>query len=601
MRDIQASTEELAIERVDDIPLLMGLQQQLGLAAIIDESIPRHGLHQGLSLGELFICWISYILSEADHRKVAVESWGVEHQRLLSEMLSQHVRRVDFTDDRLSSALCYLACDASWQAIEQKLWQNSVVAYELQAECVRLDASRIVGYHRPSDEGLMQWGYPSKADGLTQQKLMVASVDCGGCGHLISTEPISGQTADDVLYQAAIEKVRQTVGHRGLLYLGDSKMSAIETRAELACGGDFYLMPLARVGEVPSLYQQCIDSMTEKQQAATLIYQMDDEAQPTELIACGYQTSRIQQAVGPDGQSHTWDERILVVRSLAKAKKQLATLEGKLLKAQEALVALTPEPGRGRRAIRDQETLIKKADALLTQHGVSDYLSYTYDQKESVKTRYIGRGRPSANRKTKEIRTVHYRITAVIRDQQKIHNAFCQMGTRLYATNCADTDLPLDEAVRLYRAAPRIERHFHLLKAKPIGISPMYVRGDDQIKGLTRLLTLCVRMLTLIEIITRRELKRQGQTLAGLYQGNPNRRTNSPTATRILRAFHGIDCIRFRNKASPYITPLNDLQLAILAMLALDDQIYQPAPIQSTPLKAFAKTCGALLATICYR
>ena len=120
-------------------------------------------------------------------------------------------------------------------------------------------------------------------------------------------------------------------------------------------------------------------------------------------------------------------------------------------------------------------------------------------------------------------------------------------------------------------------------------------------KGLTRLLTLCVRILTLIEIVTRRALKSQGQTLAGLYEGNPNRRTNSPTANRILRAFHGIDCIRFRNKASPYITPLNNLQLAILAMLAIDEQVYQLPAIQSNPLTAFAKRCGALLATICYR
>ena len=92
MNYTQASGEEFAIERVDDIPLLLALQQQMGLAEIIDEVIPRHGLHQGLSVGNLVISWLSYILSESDHRKVAIESWGVQHQALLSEMLSQPVR-----------------------------------------------------------------------------------------------------------------------------------------------------------------------------------------------------------------------------------------------------------------------------------------------------------------------------------------------------------------------------------------------------------------------------------------------------------------------------------------------------------------------------
>ena len=79
----------------------------------------------------------------------------------------------------------------------------------------------------------------------------------------------------------------------------------------------------------------------------------------------------------------------------------------------------------------------------------------------------MGRGRGSANRQRLEIRTVRYPITQVIPDEYKIHQAFCQMGWKLYATNQPEADLPLDEAVRLYRAAPRIERHFHLFNPLP--------------------------------------------------------------------------------------------------------------------------------------
>ena len=187
------SLTEIQIERLDDIPLLIGLQQQLGLDVIIDDVIPRHWLHQGLSLGQLVVGWNAYILSEADHRKIAVERWGVEHQALLSELFGTPVRRTDFSDDRLSQLLTELADDAVWRSIEQKLWRNSISVYQLVPDRVRLDASRFSGYHTPNDDGLMQHGYNSDTPQLAQVKLMAASIDCGTSGHLLSTDVASGR------------------------------------------------------------------------------------------------------------------------------------------------------------------------------------------------------------------------------------------------------------------------------------------------------------------------------------------------------------------------------------------------------------------------
>jgi len=123
---------------------------------------------------------------------------------------------------------------------------------------------------------------------------------------------------------------------------------------------------------------------------------------------------------------------------------------------------------------------------------------------------------------------------------------------------------------------------------------------DDQIKGLCRLLSLCVRLLTLLEIVTRRHLKADGQTLAGLYEGNPNRQTATPTAKRLLRAFRGIDRVRLANKASPYTTPLNDLQRNLLSLLSINVSVYQQSLPVSNLLVNFGRRCGQLLAQLCY-
>jgi hypothetical protein len=134
-------------ERVDDIPVILGLARQLDLAAVIDQAVDRHGNHQGLSPGWLVSVWIAYILSEADHRKSAVEDWADQRRHCLSRLTGQPLRRVDFSDDRLGRLLRCLADPDAWQAIEAAKRRQSVLVYQLQPSAVRLDAITSYGYH----------------------------------------------------------------------------------------------------------------------------------------------------------------------------------------------------------------------------------------------------------------------------------------------------------------------------------------------------------------------------------------------------------------------------------------------------------------------
>lgn len=127
----QATIEQTTVERIDDIPLLVALQQKIGIAEVIDAIIPRHWLHQGLSLGQLVLGWNTFILFEGDHRKVSVRKWAIEHQVILEELLGEPLRATDFTDDRLGQVLSHLSDDKAWEAIETSLWQNYVSVYRL--------------------------------------------------------------------------------------------------------------------------------------------------------------------------------------------------------------------------------------------------------------------------------------------------------------------------------------------------------------------------------------------------------------------------------------------------------------------------------------
>ena len=92
---------ELTHERVDDVPLLVGLLIKLRFPEILDRQLPPHPLHQGLSNGWLITVWIAYILYRADHRKSPVQSWAEELRHTLETLVGQPIRPVEFGDPRI--------------------------------------------------------------------------------------------------------------------------------------------------------------------------------------------------------------------------------------------------------------------------------------------------------------------------------------------------------------------------------------------------------------------------------------------------------------------------------------------------------------------
>ena len=131
-------------------------------------------------------------------------------------------------------------------------------------------------------------------------------------------------------------------------------------------------------------------------------------------------------------------------------------------------------------------------------------------------------------------------VIQVQRNWKAIKEARRLLGWRLSATTVPQERMSLTEAVWAYRGAPRIDRNFHRLKGHPLGIRPLYVQREDHTRGMVRLLSLALRVLTLVEYVVREQLRTAGETLKGLYAGNPQRQTARPTTERLLKMFKGI-------------------------------------------------------------
>ena len=127
-----------------------------------------------------------------------------------------------------------------------------------------------------------------------------------------------------------------------------------------------------------------------------------------------------------------------------------------------------------------------------------------------------------------------------------------------------------------YRKQYRVERIFNRLKSR-LNIAPLYVKKKHQIKGITHLLTVGVRVYTLIEFVVRRSLQRSNEKLVGLHLENPKKATDIPTCERLLKAFSKITLtiIKVGDSDLQHLTPLSKLQTDILNHLGFDSSIYK--------------------------
>ncbi len=482
-------------ERIDDFVVLLALMQQMNLPAVLDHHLPRHWLQQGLSWGWTASIWLAHIISQGDHRKLTVRDWVRQAHRTLEQVTGLDIRETDFTDDRLTIVLRHLSDEVRWQAIEQELGQHLVRVYDLQEQVVRVDATTVSGYHEGGEESLWQFGHSKDDPTLRQIKAMMATLD--PLGLPLALEVVSGEQADDPLYVPTIDRVLGCLGREGLLIVGDCKMSALSTRAHLQAQGQYYLTPLALVGETALQMPQWIAAGVAHGEQLTQVLTEDGK----QVLAQGYEVSRTCVC-----DELRWQERVLVVRSPAYAQTQRRHLEERLQKAQAALLALTPPVGRGKRQITEEALLQSAAQAVLTKHRVLGLLTYRYERQVEQEVKFVGRGRGGANRPQQVSERVRYQITEVERNEEAIAELVSTLGWRAYASNAPTPRLSLEQAVQEYRHEYHIERGFGRLKGAPLSIAPMFVQREDQVIGLTRLRSRAVRILTLLEFVVRRSL-----------------------------------------------------------------------------------------------
>ncbi|MDY6874526.1 MAG: IS1634 family transposase, partial [Chloroflexota bacterium] len=554
-------------ERVDDIPLLLAQMHKIGLASFIDKHFPTHGNWQGLSIGQVTTGWLSYILSSGDHCLNHVESWAEQLLVTLSTRLEAEVRALDFSDDRLATLLDYLAQDEEWEDFECTLNSNILRVYNLKAERVRIDTTTAKSYVEVNEDGLFQFGYSKDhRPDLPQLKISPSALE--PLGLPVTTTVVSGNRADDPLYIPEIKRVQTSLGIPGVLYIGDSKMGSLETRAYIAHTRDYYLCPLSALQVPQEELERLLEPVWHQEQILSTVYRPRcqeeiDRGDTAEALAEGFAYEETLRAY-VEGKEIEWREQRLVVRSKKHAQRQQKALDTRLQQAQAEIAKLNV---RGRKVLKGDE-LHSAVDKLLAKYRVEGMVTPSYHTETRTRHKRAYRNRPAQTIANSET-TVYSEI-----DPLAYQHAVRCLGFRVYVSN--DMRLSLNEAVLAYREEYRIERGFGRYKGQVLGLTPLYLTGEDRIKGLIRLLSIGLRLLCLLEFGVRKALSERAEKLAGIYRGNPKRATANPTAEMMLKAFMWVSLteLELNGTKRRYLSVLSTVQKRILALLDLPVTIY---------------------------
>lgn len=563
-------------ERVDDIPLLLAVIKQMGIIDIINEQFEQHGNWEGLATGYIVAIWLTYILSEGDHRKSYLQNWVAEREHTLLYSLDiGEINDLDFTDDKLSIILNKFSDDEVWQKSECEVNKRIIRVYDLDLEIVRIDTTTASSYGQVTEGGLLQFGH-SKDHRPDLGQVKIASTTLDPLGIPLVTIAVSGEQADDVLYIPAIEATRKSVnGKKKLLYVGDSKMGAFAIRSNLARHGEYYLMPLSKVqvnAKLMTRYLDTFDVCPEEERILEKVFATDKKGNKV-VIAEGFTvTEEHSDAIWKGGKEiqYKWVEQRFIVLSPDYAKKQQAQLEKQMKKADSAVRKLVKRR-RGYKYPATADDLKESVSAVLAAHGCQAYLNVVVT--EEIVSKQIRRHKKRPARVEKSI-VFHLDIEE---NSEKLKKAYRLMGWRAYATNAPSGKLSLTKAVDVYRDSYLHEHGYSRLKGNPLSLTPMYLQKEDQITGLIRLLSLALRVLTLIEFVVRKQLAEEDGTLQGIYAGNKKRKTKTPRTETLLGAFKGITLtiIHDGEREWVHLNPLKPVQRRILQLLGMNEGIYK--------------------------
>jgi transposase len=221
------------------------------------------------------------------------------------------------------------------------------------------------------------------------------------------------------------------------------------------------------------------------------------------------------------------------VRSVAVAATEARRFERRLPQTTAALPALgTRKPGKNR---SQREEVLAAAQERIIREGLQGLLEFTVMTTVEEHPKRAYGSRPACVERTETQNGVVTRQPAALTEKM------ATLGGQVYATN--QRELSIAQVGWTYRSQNRIEDGWARMKGSSLGLTPLYLQDEQRIVGLVHLLSIALRVLTLLQWVIREQLRTTQQKLRAMYAGQPGRGTATPSAELLLEVMKNIQII----------------------------------------------------------
>lgn len=165
----------------------------------------------------------------------------------------------------------------------------------------------------------------------------------------------------------------ETIGHAHFLFIADCKAASLETRAVISHEEGSYLFPLPMTGKVPETLRELVLTPPVNPEPITLMDITTPDGQP-KVVGQGFEVDKEMAFGQEDGPQHIWQERWLVTRSDALAKRKQKTWRNRLQRAEAKLTSLKAKKEESAAA------LLARAEKIVKHQHLTDIITVQVEE-----------------------------------------------------------------------------------------------------------------------------------------------------------------------------------------------------------------------------
>jgi transposase len=355
----------------------------------------------------------------------------------------------------------------------------------------------------------------------------------------------SGNQNDDSTHWETWESLCRIVGRCDFIYVADAKLCVQSTLERITERHGRFITPLPRNRvEMAAFEAQAAAGQTQWQ---TLWRRRACRAhrrwEVFELASGSYQLQ------------HTFT--LHWYRSSEKIQTDAKDRQGRLAAVCEKLLRLNH---RGGRAPKTEPAMRRRAENLLAQYKVQDWVEFQIQFKPNDTPSAARRKRPQV-----PVLSVHQNAAAIARAQ-------AMDGIFPLVTN---TDLSAVDVLKKYKYQPHLEKR-HFLCKSVLEVCPGFLKKNTRLEALLFVYFIAQLVAALIERTVRQNMRRQAiQAIPILPEG---RDSKTPTYEQILCTFVGRTKHQLYEQdrlIKTFIDPLSQIQKTVLKLLEIDSAVYR--------------------------